>query len=1097
MEDNETIVIDVQLNEEDIASRLAEINQKMAAVASESKAMKQAIKEATEGIQESEMSIAENSKKLGELKAQQEATAQEYAAVGGQIQALAEEYDRLTQSSQQDAAAIAATADAIDQLKLKQQDLVSEMNTYDLEIQEVNQTQADLQAEITKYKDIIGGATLALTDNAAVTKALKSEQGTLEGQIKKLTEKDRKYADSLKGMKAELSALKDQYASLSAAERESAEGKDLLKHIADLDQEIKEVNQTMGDFHDNVGNYPGAVAPVSQQIKELTQALIEMRVAGQENTEEYQQMLQKVGELKDAMGDAQQEIKNMASDTSNLDSVLQGAQTTAGLFSTALGVMNLMGAEDSETSKELAEAQKKLQAAIAITTGLQSVQNALQKNSALMMGIQKIQALAAAKAQDALAAATGRATIAQRIFNTVAKANPYVLLATAILSVLGALVAFTMGQKETEEQTKKVNDELSEQIKVIKALRMSYEAAYNDEIQDRENEIELLKAKGASIEEIRDKEDELYSLQAANFAQQKEDYKDIIDNIDTYKEQVETLSTTVKENADKQHEMYADLEALQKGYFINFSKYPMLLGKARDEQLAILQGMYDTHVLIGQEAIEQMESIQNNIRTAESIIQNEENAINKRNIQLETRRKEDQKRAQEAAKKAEEIAKKRNDELNRLDDSRRKYQIEQEELTNAATIRSINDALAEKKKELATNRKLTLEERANLNKEIIEMERDLRVKELTLANAVAAEKRQLEFEQYERGQKEKLAELKRTGVLTDEIERQILADIEEQRSLMNRNIENDAAELASSIAQIEIDAAVEAGEIELQLKADNYQRQLDMLENMSETRRIMAKEDAAAVAQIDYEEALAKQYMLLNMDEETKSLLYASESEYVLALTEANAMVEESYYKVTKAIMTQAATYGEAMNSIMNSIGGVFDAMMEGMDEESEEFKAMARAQALMSFGEIGVQMAVGLAKAISAGAGLVFPANLAAIAAGVAAVASGIAGAISTYNKYKDYFAEGGIVGGDKYKGDKLVAHLNSGEMVLNKEQQARLFQLANQSRVSDQTQDFDQMVEAFGTALENQPQPILDYAEFQQFTKKVDQRNSKVSMK
>lgn len=42
--------------------------------------------------------------------------------------------------------------------------------------------------------------------------------------------------------------------------------------------------------------------------------------------------------------------------------------------------------------------------------------------------------------------------------------------------------------------------------------------------------------------------------------------------------------------------------------------------------------------------------------------------------------------------------------------------------------------------------------------------------------------------------------------------------------------------------------------------------------------------------------------------------------------------------------------------------------------------------------------------------------------------------------------FAEGGIVPGNAYNGDKVIARVNSGEMVLNKGQQANLFKMLNQ---------------------------------------------------
>lgn len=66
----------------------------------------------------------------------------------------------------------------------------------------------------------------------------------------------------------------------------------------------------------------------------------------------------------------------------------------------------------------------------------------------------------------------------------------------------------------------------------------------------------------------------------------------------------------------------------------------------------------------------------------------------------------------------------------------------------------------------------------------------------------------------------------------------------------------------------------------------------------------------------------------------------------------------------------------------------------------------------------------------------------IAAVAALGAAVASAIAAA-SKPNIQR--FANGGIVGGNSFTGDRVVANVNSGEMILNKSQQANLFKLAN----------------------------------------------------
>jgi len=57
------------------------------------------------------------------------------------------------------------------------------------------------------------------------------------------------------------------------------------------------------------------------------------------------------------------------------------------------------------------------------------------------------------------------------------------------------------------------------------------------------------------------------------------------------------------------------------------------------------------------------------------------------------------------------------------------------------------------------------------------------------------------------------------------------------------------------------------------------------------------------------------------------------------------------------------------------------------------------------------------------------------AVFAGIIAIGAKIAGA----------FAQGGIVGGASFSGDNMLARVNSGEMILNRQQQANLWNMAN----------------------------------------------------
>lgn len=58
-------------------------------------------------------------------------------------------------------------------------------------------------------------------------------------------------------MSQALGRLRNEYRQMSAAERDSTQGKELLTHIQGLDTELKQLDSDMGNYQRNVGNYPG------------------------------------------------------------------------------------------------------------------------------------------------------------------------------------------------------------------------------------------------------------------------------------------------------------------------------------------------------------------------------------------------------------------------------------------------------------------------------------------------------------------------------------------------------------------------------------------------------------------------------------------------------------------------------------------------------------------------------------------------------------------------------------------------------------------------------------------------------------------------
>lgn len=136
-------------------------------------------------------------------------------------------------------------------------------------------------------------------------------------------------------------------------------------------------------------------------------------------------------------------------------------------------------------------------------------------------------------------------------------------------------------------------------------------------------------------------------------------------------------------------------------------------------------------------------------------------------------------------------------------------------------------------------------------------------------------------------------------------------------------------------------------------------------------------------------------------------------------LKDAQVKKAEEYTKTIQGI-------GYAMEDV-NSIAQASGNQTVGFITET--FSSIA--QMIISLNSLAV------ANGVANAAALPFPANLAAIAT----VVSTIAGIFSSLPK----FADGGIIGGSSFFGDKMIARVNSGEMILNQSQQGRLFQMIN----------------------------------------------------
>lgn len=143
----------------------------------------------------------------------------------------------------------------------------------------------------------------------------------------------------------------------------------------------------------------------------------------------------------------------------------------------------------------------------------------------------------------------------------------------------------------------------------------------------------------------------------------------------------------------------------------------------------------------------------------------------------------------------------------------------------------------------------------------------------------------------------------------------------------------------------------------------------------------------------------------------------------------------------------EADDYAASIADIASAFG-----MLTGAAQDDQTAMAQWALQTIGNIANVVSQtMSLAAARAAAGGAQAGFPGMLVAIPTAIAAVIS----AFTSFPK----FADGGIVGGSSYFGDKLLARVNSGELILNQKQQESLYHMTEDDRGGGVTIGFDRV--------------------------------------
>jgi len=422
-------------------------------------------------------------------------------------------------------------------------------------------------------------------------------------------------------------------------------------------------------------------------------------------------------------------------------------------------------------------------------------------------------------------------------------------------------------------------------------------------------------------------------------------------------------------------------------------------------------------------------------------------SVQRRRQAIKSEMENEAREAAEAARRAAEEARKRRaenikiaeEEIRKLEDlsnaaiedmyERRRKQAE------TSYTRQIDDL----KKRLETEKNLTKDAREAISGQIVEIE-----------NAMWRELATIDEEQMKESS-ERLSKMSEEAAKrAEEAAKAAAAAIAEEQNAIRKEYERSALEIANT-----------------------YQEQLNEVYG-----------NAAKTAELELERAETYYNSIVILNAETKAALYESEEAYKQAVLSAEAEMISARERSASALQQQA----NEISSTMQAVTGALSDLFEAAASDSETYEKFKKAMAIID-ATISLASTIAAATAASTAGD---PYTLAIrIAANVAAVTAQFAAVIASLKQASvpsaPRFERGGIVPGNSYSGDRVEARVNSGEMIITREQQTRLYNYI-QDGVPTYRIDYAALADALSSAVSRMPPPILDYREFTAFARRVE---------
>jgi len=201
-------------------------------------------------------------------------------------------------------------------------------------------------------------------------------------------------------------------------------------------------------------NTAPAFKSLEDQLNETKKELLDLAAAGKQNTKEFQALSARAGSLKRDIEGVEQAIDRYSkAGSAGLAAVGQAAQLMAGGFAIAQGAAALFGDENEDLQKTM----MKVQASIALVTGVQQVAELLNRNSVITTKAMTL-------AQGLYTAAVGTSTGALKAFRIAMVSTGIGAFVVALGLAANAMGLFSSKTEEEVDNQKEVKRALDETV---------------------------------------------------------------------------------------------------------------------------------------------------------------------------------------------------------------------------------------------------------------------------------------------------------------------------------------------------------------------------------------------------------------------------------------------------------------------------------------------------------------------------------------------------------------------------------------------------------------------------------------------------------